>query len=153
VALSSTTLPPALARETAAGGNKQPRRAQTHRASIALLPGPVGEVFQVDGVAQGQDTVRQLPVAAPTRGRELPMHLASLGLDLPLAVRDLPALLTRFDASALVIVLRVIGPALAIQLPVQAAQRLGIRSLPDTFSRSGGRRRGQPLCGGTTNNG
>ena len=80
------------------------------------------------GAAQRQHPVGQLPMAALARGGQLPVHLAPSGLHLPLAFGDLPALLASLDPSSLVIVGRVVGPPLPIELPVQPAQRLGVGS-------------------------
>ncbi len=64
----------------------------------------------------------EVPVAALARGRELSVHLAPLGLDLALALAHLPAFPTFLDAPPFIIVLRVVGPALPIQVPLQAAE-------------------------------
>jgi hypothetical protein len=59
-------------------------------------------------------------MAALACGGQLPLQLAPLRQGLPLTVRDLPALLAWFDAPALIIVVRVVGAALAAELPVQS---------------------------------
>src|SRR5690242_6652216 len=68
----------------------------------------------------------QLPVAALARGREPPVDLAPLRLDLVLPFGDLPAFAPLLDAPALIIVLRVVGAALPVDLALQAAQALPI---------------------------
>jgi hypothetical protein len=56
-----------------------------------------------------EDLVGQLSMAALARGSQPPVQLVPPGLDIPLAFRTLSAFLSLFDASALVIVGRVIG--------------------------------------------
>src|SRR5262249_12272872 len=66
--------------------------------------------------------------AALARGCQFPMLLAPLRLYLPLTLRDPPALPALLDPALLVIVVRVIGAALPVELPIQPAQGFGIRS-------------------------
>ena len=64
----------------------------------------------------------ELPVTALARGGQLPVDFAPPGLHLPLALGHLPALFASLDPSPLVVVGRVVGPPLPIELPIQAAQ-------------------------------
>ncbi len=106
--------------------DKHPRRAELDRFAIAPLPGAIGEVFQLKGIPQHHQSMGQLPVAALAGGRQLPVHLASTGLDLPLACGDMPALAAPLDLPPLVVVGRVIGAALPVELPIQPSQGFGI---------------------------
>ena len=112
--------------QTAEGRDKQPRCAQAYRAPVAALPGSVGEVFQMKGIAQGYDLMGELSLAALARGRELPMEFAPQDLHLALAFGHLPAFLAWFDAATFIVVVRVIGPPLPVELPLQPPKRSGI---------------------------
>src|SRR5215472_11970030 len=68
----------------------------------------------------------QLPMTALARGRQPPVDLAPLRLDLALALAHLPAVLALLNAPALVIVVRVVGPALPVELALQTAQALPV---------------------------
>ena len=86
-------------------------------------------MFQLEGVAQRHDPMGQLAVAAFARGSKSPMNLA------PLSPGNLPALLARFDAPTYVVVVWVVGPALAIQLSLQPPQGTPLVELSlETFS-------------------
>jgi len=70
----------------------------------------------------------ELAMAALARGGQLSVQVAPLRLDLALAHRHLPALFAFPNLPPLVVVRRVIGPPLTIQVALQAPQRFGIRS-------------------------
>src|SRR6266851_8649773 len=106
--------------------DKHPRRAELDRLAIGSLPGPIGEVFQLNGIPHHQQSMGQLPVAARAGGRQLPVDLAPPRLGLALTLRDMPAFLALPDASTFVIVPRVIGAALPVEVALQPSQRLGI---------------------------
>src|SRR5262249_8882356 len=102
--------------------DEHPRGTAPDRAPEVLLPRPVRDLFQVEGAPEREDPMSELPVAALARGREPAVHLAPLRLHLPLAFRNLPAVLALLHPTALVIVLRVVGPALPVKLALQTAQ-------------------------------
>src|SRR5262245_58788358 len=67
-----------------------------------------------------------MPVTALARGREPPVQFAPPGLHLALALAHLPALRTPLDPAPLIVVGRVVGSPLPIELAVQPPQRSGI---------------------------
>jgi hypothetical protein len=103
-----------------------PRGTPTDRAPKLFLPGAIGELFQLEGAPQRQHPMGQLAVAALARGRQLAVHFTPPRLDLAPAFGDYPAVAPRLHAPALVIVSWVVGPALPVKLPVQAAQVLPV---------------------------
>src|SRR5262249_30944321 len=104
-------LPASKRRQAGEERDEHPRSTASNRAPKVLLPRPVGDLLQVEGAAQGQDPMGELPVAALARGRELAVDLAPPRLDLALSLGDLPAFASLLDAPAPVIVLRVVGAA------------------------------------------
>ncbi len=68
----------------------------------------------------------QLPMAALAGGGQLPVHRAPPRLDLALARGDMPALCAFLDPPPLVVVRRVIGPLLSIEVALQPSQRFGV---------------------------
>ncbi len=106
--------------------DKHARRTEVDRLPVGLLPRPIGELLQVKGAAQPQHPMGQLPVAALARGGQLPVQLAPPGLHLPLAFGHLPALRAPLDPAPLVVVGRVVGPPLPVELPIQPPQRFGV---------------------------
>ena len=104
------------------------RRTELDRLPVGLLPRPIRELFQLEGAAHPQHPMGQLPVTALARGRELAVEFAPPGLHLPLAFGDLPALRASLDPAPLVVVGRVVGPALPVELPVQPPQRFRVGS-------------------------
>src|SRR5258708_28151387 len=68
----------------------------------------------------------EAPVTALARGRKPPMDLALPRLNLALAFGDLPVLCAFLDPPPLVVVRRVIGPLLSIEVALQPSQRFGV---------------------------
>ena len=104
--------------------DKHARRAALDRLPVGLLPRPIGELFQVKGAPQPQHPMGQLPVTALAGGRELAVEFAPPGQHLALAFGHLPALRASLDPAPLVVVGRVVGPTLPVELPVQPTQRV-----------------------------
>ena len=69
-----------------------------------------------------------MQVVLPPRPGWLAVEFAPPGLHLPLAFGDLPALFASLDPAPLVVVGRVVGPALPIELAIYPAQRFGVGS-------------------------
>src|SRR5260370_19537419 len=108
--------------------DEHPWGTALHRFAIGPLPGAIGEVFQLEGVTQRQHPMGELAVTGLARGGEFPVHLTSTGLRLALALGHLPALAALLHLATLVVVFWIIGPTLTIQVPLQAPQRLRVRS-------------------------
>jgi hypothetical protein len=84
------------------------------------LPGAVGDLFGDDRVAGGHDLVSQLAMQALALRCQLSFLVGQPTARrlVPLAI--IPGLAALFAAALLVIVLRVVGPALTVQLALQA---------------------------------
>jgi hypothetical protein len=103
---------------------EHPWCSQSHTAAKLALPGAVGDLFGDDRVAHGHDLVGQLAMQALALRRQLPFlvgHPTARRL-VPLTV--IPGLAAFFAATLLVIVLRIVGPALAVELALQAPFRV-----------------------------
>src|SRR5258706_7053278 len=108
--------------------DKHPRRAELDRLAIGPLPRAIGKVFELEGAAQCQHPMGELPMTALARGGEFPVELTPTGLDLALAFGHLPALAALLHLATRVVVFWIIGPTLPIEVPLQAAQCLRVRS-------------------------
>ena len=105
-------------------GDKHPRSAHPDRAPILPLEGPVGQFLQIDHVTHPQHAVDHSPVQALAVGRLLTVQFGQLCLCLALASRLVPGPLTLDRASLLVVAIGVVGPTLAVDLALQAADLL-----------------------------
>ena len=111
-----------------------------------LLPGAVRDLLGDDGVAHGHDLVGQLAMQALALRRQGAFLVGQPTARrlVPLAV--MPGLATPCAAALLVIVLRVVGPALTVQLALQTS----FRSYPGGEC---GAKQAQPCFSGTGHDG
>jgi hypothetical protein len=95
---------------------EHPWCSQSHAAAKLALPGAVRNLFGHDRAAHGYDLVSQLSVQALALRRQTAFLVGQPTARLLVSLAVLPGLAAPFAAALLVIVLRVVGPALAIQL-------------------------------------
>ncbi len=82
----------------------------------------------MEGTSKRQHAMGKLAMTALAGSGQLAVHFAPFGLDLALALRDLPAFPAFPHPASFVIVRRVVGPTLAVKLAIQAPQGLRVGS-------------------------
>jgi hypothetical protein len=100
-------------------------RSPTLAASL-LLPGAVGNLFRDDGLTHADDLVGQPPMQAFAVGSQFALAggFSAPGGQIPFAVFPLETLLaTLLDLSFGIVVVRVVGAALSLQLPLEPPDR------------------------------
>src|SRR5215469_9379965 len=99
---------------------EHPWGSQSHAAAKLARPAAVRDLFGDDRLAHCDDVVSQLAMQALALRRQLPFLVGQPTARrlVPLAV--VPGLAALCAASLLVIVLRVVGPQLSVQLALQA---------------------------------
>jgi hypothetical protein len=114
------------------GVYQAPRGPQPHTSAKAALPALVADLLDAQIIAQADDLVGQLAMqAAPVR-RQLALAPRQTPAGLLIALTFPPhtvllASASLFDAALCIVVLRVVGPALSLQLALQppACARIG----------------------------
>ena len=102
-------------------GDEHSRCAHSNRAAKPALKGAVGDIFQLVHVPHSQDAVDELPVEALAMSSLLAIQLGQSSLRAALASRLVPRLGSLLDRSIRVVVMRVVGPLLAVALSLKAA--------------------------------
>ncbi|HEY3991988.1 MAG TPA: hypothetical protein VGM01_03805 [Ktedonobacteraceae bacterium] len=101
---------------------EHPWGSQTHTLAIPFLPASIGALFNLDRVTDPDQFIDQAPMQAFALGCQPPSFARELspGLLVPLAIVPTQALLAlMFDTAPLIVVLRVSGSSLPIQLALQ----------------------------------
>src|SRR5947209_11919392 len=98
-----------------------PLSMSPHALAILLLPCLVGEFFCDDGIPSSDNLMHESTMQALAIGGQLALVSRQTATGHFVALALFPSLLAFFDTSFVVIVLWVIGPALSIQFPLEAA--------------------------------
>src|SRR5436190_13052653 len=92
----------------------------THTLAILFLPGFVGKLFGLDGIAAAHNLMHQLSMQALAMGSEFALGRCETATGGLVSSAVFPAKATLLDTPFLVIVLRVVGASLAVELPLEA---------------------------------
>ena len=101
-------------------GDEHSRCAHSNRAAKPALKSAVGDIFQLVHVPHSQDAVDELSVEALAMGSLLAIQFGQSSLCAALASRLVPRLGSLLDRSVGVVVVGVVGSALAIQMALLA---------------------------------
>ena len=105
---------------------EHPWCTESHAAAILALPGAVRDFLGDDRVADRHDGMGQLAMQALALGGEFPFLVGQAPPGRLIAPAVIPGLAAFLAAALLVIVLWVVGAALAVQLALQTPFRLRI---------------------------
>src|SRR5215469_3388242 len=103
---------------------EHPWGSQSHAAAKLARPAAVRDLFGDDRLAHGHDLVGQLAMQALALGGQFPFLRGQPTARRLIALAVVPCLAALFAAALLVIVLRVVGPQLSVQLALQAPFRV-----------------------------
>src|SRR5579884_3674330 len=99
---------------------------KSYAPAILLLPCGKRSLFDLDRVADCNDIVGKLAVETLAMSGQFALSVSVLSSRGLIALRILPLLFALFDAPLCVVVLRVIGSALPLHFPLQAAFLAGV---------------------------
>src|SRR5436190_21459694 len=92
----------------------------THTLAILFLPGFVGKLFALDGIAAAHNLIHQLSMQALAMGREFALGRCETATGGLASSAVFPAKVTLLDTPFGVIDLRGVGASLAVELRLEA---------------------------------